>query len=132
MQEFAKLVLDKECGHYHPKGGSYASSIGIGFLGIFLAEDVGSNIRGFKDWALNDAETITGSNATALEKENGFVVIFDGTESMTDEIRANGLKIPLAQFIQLLDDWKEEVCEKKPKEVIIKYENDLFFIETKN
>lgn len=132
MLEFAKLVLDKECGHYHPKAGdSYSSSVVIGFLGIFLTSDVRCSERSFfKDWALNDAETITGGNATALEKEDGFVVLFDGTEPMTDEIRANGFKIPRDQFVQLLDDWKEKVCEKQPKEVIIKYENEQFIIET--
>jgi hypothetical protein len=36
------------------------------------------------------------------------------------------------QFIKLLDDWQEKVCKLKPKEVIIKHENDEFVIETKN
>jgi hypothetical protein len=35
------------------------------------------------------------------------------------------------QFVQLLDDWQEKVCKPMPTEVIIKYENNQFIIETK-
>jgi hypothetical protein len=35
------------------------------------------------------------------------------------------------QLIQLLDDWQEKVCKLKPKEVLIKFENGEFSIETK-
>jgi hypothetical protein len=34
------------------------------------------------------------------------------------------------QFAQLFDDWQEKVCKYRPKEVIIKHENDQFTIET--
>ncbi len=117
-----------------------ASNIRMCILGTFLATDVrcsGDSI--FREWAAADKDTpgsgfthYAGGNATELEEIDGYIYLFDGTERMTEEIRANGFKIPRLQFIQLLDDWKEKVCAKKPKEVIIKHENNQFMIETKN
>jgi hypothetical protein len=34
------------------------------------------------------------------------------------------------QFVQLLDDWQEKVCKRKPKEVTITYDGNQFTIET--
>ena len=35
-------------------------------------------------------------------------------------------------FIQLFDDWTEQVCKLRFKEVAIKYENGQYTIETKS
>lgn len=116
-----------------------ASNIRMGILGCFLLSDVRCYSPTFKEWALADKNTpgsgftnYIGGNATELEEENNDIYLFDGTEPMTKEIRANGFKINRFQFIQLLDDWKEKVCEKKPKEVVIRHENDQFIIEAKD
>src|SRR5580704_12527212 len=125
--KFVRLILDINYGNYSYKD---ASNMDMYLIGTFLAADVRCHpCSSFKEWALNDAETITGGNATALEKENDDVYLCDGTEPMTDEIRANGFKIPRVQFIQLLDDWKEKVCKIKPKEVIIKHDGGQFVVE---
>jgi len=115
-----------------------ASNIGMTILGRFLISDVGCYWPTFREWAVDDKSDPKsrftysfGGNITDLEEEGDDIYLFDGTESMTEEIRANGCKIPRLQFIQLLDDWKEKVCVPKPKEVMIKYENGQFVIETK-
>jgi|SRR5579862_2524739 len=114
-----------------------ASNIGMCILGRFLLSDVRCYSPTFREWAAADKDMpgsgfthYVGGNATELEEEDNHVYLFDGTEPMTEEIRANGFRVPRAQFIQLLDDWKEKVCEKKPKEVVIKHENGQFIIET--
>jgi hypothetical protein len=48
-----------------------------------------------------------------------------------DEIPTK-LKLTRQQFVDIIAEWYEKVCKHKPKEVIIKHENDHFFIETKN
>jgi hypothetical protein len=37
-----------------------------------------------------------------------------------------------SQLVQLLGEWRDKVCKKAPKEVIIKHENGEFWIETKD
>jgi hypothetical protein len=65
-----------------------------------------------------------------MEKENGYVVL---TDMYSEETVPTEFKISQQQFVQLLDDWQERVCKPyKPQEVIIKYENDQFIIETKD
>ncbi len=40
------------------------------------------------------------------------------------------VQMTIKQFVQLLDDWENKVCKLRPKEVIIKYEDGEFIIET--
>ena len=128
MTEFVKLVFNEKFGHYYYKGAPYSSSIGMEILGTFLAYDVVNGGASFQEWALNKAETITGSNSTNLEKEGKYILLSD---IYSVEKKPTELKVPLDQFICLLENWNI-ICKTKPKEVMIKYENDQFIFETKN
>ena len=121
-----KFFLDINYGDYSDTD---ASSIKMEILGCFLASDVSSRPASFKEYALNDWEKYTSSNATGLEKENGHILLRD---LYSEEKIPTKLKMSLDQFIKLLDDWEEKVCKLKPKEVTITYDNDKFVIETKN
>lgn len=118
-----------------------SSSISMDILGRFLYCDVRcSEISFFKRWALADKTDprsqftySIGGNATFLEEEDdGYIYLFDRTESFSPKLLSQYLKISRSQFVQLLDEWQEKFCKEKPKEVIIKHENDQFFIETNN
>jgi hypothetical protein len=129
-----KLLLDASYGDYSP---SYYddSSIEIAIITNFLTDDLGCYHSLFKEWTVANKEdpvsTFTyslGANATLLEEEEGYIFLRNrtlGTES------SDYTKLSKQQFVQLLDDWQEKVCKQKPKEVIIKHENDQFIIETK-
>jgi hypothetical protein len=136
---FAKLSLDSSDGIYSYKG---ASNEEMSILGCFFTDDVGCRKQewpSFKDWALADKDDpnsgfndTIGSNATFLEEDgNGDIHLVDDTGSNDDEeyYIPGRIKLTRQQFVQLLDDWQEKVCKYKPKEVIIKYENDQFTIE---
>ncbi len=124
--EFVKLLLSQSY-----EGYSYinASDIKMGNLGLFLTDDVGSRPSVFKKYAFNNRQQYMSSNATTLEKQNGYILLRD---QYPEEESPVNLKMSQDQFIKLLDDWEEKVCKLKPKEVIIKYENDEFIIETKD
>ena len=113
-------------GNYSHKN---ATSNEMDTLGLFLSDDVNCDSLSFKEYALNDWEIYTSSNATALEKKNGCIFMSD---MYSQEEVPSILKMTREQFIKLLDDWQEKVCKSKPKEVIIKYENDEYTIETKD
>lgn len=98
-------------------------------LGDFLTSDVRFRTSVFKEYAFNDRQQYMSSNATTLEKQNDYILLRD---QYPEEEIPTQLKMTRDQFIKLLDDWEEKVCKLKPKEVIIKYENDEFIIETKN
>jgi len=121
-----KFLLNENHGYYSSKN---ASSIEMCILGRFLTSDVRSRPSSFKEYALNDWEKYTSSNATGLEKKNGYILLRD---LYSEEKIPTKLKMTHDQFIKLLDDWEEKVCKLMPKEVIIKYENDEFIIETKD
>lgn len=121
-----KFFLDIDYGNYSPKN---ASNLEMCNLGHFLASDVGSRPSVFKQYAFNDQQQYMSSNATTLEKEDGYILLRD--QYPEEEIPTN-LKMSRDQFIRLLDAWEEKVCKLMPKEVIIKHENGEFFIETKN
>ena len=118
-----------------------SSSVGMTILGIFLYVDVWcNNSQFFKDWTLADKKNPSskftnyiGANATELEEgDDGYIYLRDATEPFSLENELQYLKISRQQFIQLLDEWQNKVCKRKPKEVIIKHENGQFFIETNN
>ncbi|HRN77921.1 MAG TPA: hypothetical protein PLU71_01665 [Candidatus Dependentiae bacterium] len=124
--EFVKLLLNDR-GYYSYQG---ASNVEMSDISFFLTDDVGCSGReSFREFALNDNETGTSSNATHLEKEDGYILLSSlHAEDLDNPIE---FKIPIKMFIKLLDDWQEKVCKLKPKEVIIKHENGEFIIETK-
>lgn len=130
---FTKLILDVNYGNYSFRGASNAE---MGILGLFLTDDVGCSEHSYswpsyQDWTLDDSlgECVSG-NITVLEKEGDYVYLTDQCPD-PEEKKPAILKISRTQFVKLLDDWREKVCETKPKEVIIKHENDQFVIETK-
>ena len=126
---FITLVLSS-AGHYQYKE---ASNVTMNILGNFLASDVGCDLRlqmkpTLQEWALNDSLGMGFcGNITSVDKEEGFIFMNDLFADEHDPIK---FKISRQQFVRLLDDWQEKVCKHKPKNVIIKYDNDRFFIET--
>jgi hypothetical protein len=127
---FVKLILSPSNKYSYEN----ASNIEMNILGDFLASDVRcsqtNDQPSFKDWALNDSlGEYLSCNLTSLEKEGDNILLIDSYSE--NEIPAS-LKISKRQFTKLFDDWKEKVCKLKPKEVIIKYENDQFIFETKD
>lgn len=134
-----KFVLSQRSRYY-----SYqeASNVEMNTLGMFLS-NMGCSEQEwptFKDWALADKTVpgtgfcyTIGTNATFLEEDDdGAIHIMDDTGSDPDDAHYVPARITMTreQFVRLLDDWQEKVCKHKPKEVIIKYENDQFIIET--
>jgi len=121
--EFVKLIASHS-GRYSYSGGS---NIAMDILGSFLASDV-YHPSSYIEFAFNDCEECTSSNITALEKENGYILL---TDLYSEEKIPTVLKMTQNQFVQILTDW-EKILKLKPKEVIIKHENDQFVIETKD
>lgn len=121
------FFLDVNCGDYSSRG---ASTLEMNILGDFLSSDVGFySAPSFKKYAFNNTQKYTNSNITALKKENGYIFLSD---LYSEEDSPVSLKLSHDQFIKLLDDWQETVCKSKPKEVILKYENDQYIFETKD
>lgn len=114
-------------------------------LGMFL-NDVGCPKDGssiFLEWAKADKNDphsgfvhTCGSNTILLdEADNGhdiYLIESIGNDPDDPHYIPPRIKIPRKQFIQLLDDWQQKVCKHRPKEVVIKHEDDLFIIETKD
>jgi hypothetical protein len=123
---FVKLLLDENYGNYSY---THASNTEMGILGLFLTDDASYHPESFKQFALNTWEESTSSNATALEKDNGYILLRD---LYPEEKIPTILKMSQDQFIKVLTDWEEKVLKTKPKEIIITYENDKFVFETKN
>jgi len=124
--EFAKLKLT-------PAWKSYtcteASNTEMGILGCLLSRDVECNTLSYKQTLADNSLRAQCGNFTFMLKEGDFVVLSDlySEESVPTEFR-----LPLQVFTQLLDDWQEKVCNTMPKEVVIRYANDLFIIEIFN
>lgn len=123
--EFVKLVFSSY-GNYSYEDASSEKMI---ILGHFLATDVSDDITSFKEYAFNDWEQYICGNLTALEKENSYIFLSD---LYSEEKTSIALKINLEQYVHILDNWQEKVWKLKPKEVIIKYENDQYIVETKD
>src|ERR1700735_4656873 len=120
--DFVKLVYDG-C-HYRYNGGS---GLKMDILGRFLLSEIRWDITTYREWACDEAYLSACGNITSLDKEGGYIYLSD---LYSEEQVPTELKMTVQQFIQLLDDWQDKVCKLKPKEVIIKYENDKFVIET--
>ncbi|HLC07119.1 MAG TPA: hypothetical protein VJJ26_02940 [Candidatus Babeliales bacterium] len=106
-----------------------ASNIEMSILGQFLFSEVRNDISFFKKWFFDELSDSASNNCTILEKEDGFILIRD---MYSEEEEPTQLKLTYAQFLQILNDWEEKVIQLKPKEVIIKHENDQFIFETKD
>ncbi len=131
--EYCKFVQDKD--NLYQYGGG--SSIAIEILGNFLKVDFRGN-QSFKEWALADKSDSDGeyvetcsSNCTYLEDNNGTIYLED---LYSQEKIPTRLKMSREEFVQILDEWDQKIvkADPKPKEVIIKYENDVFTIEITN
>jgi hypothetical protein len=128
--------------YYDSYSSQKSSSLEMYALGLFLSSAIGDSKKEclfFKEWALADKADPhgkfgygCGTNATSVEEdENGNIHIVDDTGSDDDDeyYIPGRMIVTRQQFIRLLDDWQEKVCELKPKEVIITYDNDQFSIE---
>jgi hypothetical protein len=122
--EFIKLVISSSERYSYAN----ASNIKMNILGDFLISDV-SRPSSFINWALDTKSDHACANLTNLEKETDYILMSDLYSEENNPIE---LKLTLEQFIQILIDWEEKVLKLKPKEVLIKYENAKFVIETKN
>lgn len=115
--------------------GSYSyersSNIKMDILGLFLTSSVGYDPSSFKEWGLTDKwkNDETNGNVTALEKKDNYILLRD---LFSEEEIPTVLKMTREQYAQILTEWEEKVLKKNPKEVIIKYENEQFIIETKD
>ena len=107
-----------------------ASNSQMSDLGMFLAYDFDCSWSLFGEWAVNDSwgDCVSG-NITCLEKDNEYILLSD---LYSEDEKSVKLKMTRNQFIKILNDWCNKVIKEKPKEVIIKYDNDQFSIETKN
>ena len=121
---FVRLIYEN--GYYDYED---SNDIKMDILGFFLKSDVGCRRSSFKEWGLDDSDIRTNSNITYLEKENGYIYLSD---LYSEEKVPTRLKMSIKQFVQILDDWDTKVCKVRPQEVIIKYENGEYSIETKN
>lgn len=109
-----------------------ASNIEMNILGNFLACDIRcGGSESFKEWGLTDKweNDETNGNITALERSGNYILLRD---LYSEEKVPTTLKMTREQYGQILTDWEEKVCKLKPKEVVIKHENDRFTIETKD
>jgi hypothetical protein len=110
-----------------------ASNIAMNILGSFFTT-IGCHKSMYKDWALADKSDpqgkfgySCGANIIFLEEEVNDIYLSD---NYSEEDVPTRLKMSKKQFVMLLDEWQEKVCKHKPREVIIKYDDDQFFIET--
>jgi hypothetical protein len=121
---FVKFVLSQKGSYSYVE----ASNTQMGDLGMFLAHDFDCSWSSFREWAINDAwgDCVSG-NITCLEKDNEYILLSD---LYSEEAQPLKLKIPREQFINVLDTWCNKIIAKQPKNVIIKYDNNQFTIET--
>ena len=121
---FVRLTLDQSYGNYSCY--QYSNSE-MNILGNFFSDDIGCYSPTFREWATKEHWKGASGNITMVEKEGGFIYL---TDLYSEEKSPTEVKMTVEQFVQILDDWRDKVCATKPKEVVIKYENDKFIIET--
>jgi hypothetical protein len=121
-----KLIYDNH--DYHID--TFDPSEGIGLLGMFLAVDVKCQ-EAFRVYFRDETCTTIAGNSTYLEKKKADVIIYD---MYPDEVEGSPMQItvPNDEFAMILNTWLDDICKQKPREVIIKHENDRFSIEMKN
>ena len=125
--DFVKLLISSS-GRYSYNG---ASNIEMNILGDFLASEIGCGYpSSFKEWGINDNwGDETNGNLTILKKDGNYILLGD---LLSEELVPTMLRMTRKQYVQVITDWEEKVCKLRPKEVIIKHENDEFIIETKD
>ena len=105
-----------------------ADTVEMCIIGSFLTSDVGSGLdSSYQDWFYNDTHEVGGGNATNLEKDGDFILLTD--EYPVEKFAHIVVTMRRAQFIKLLNDWKEIVCKNRPQELILRYENDEYTLE---
>lgn len=122
--DFVTLQYDNDSYHYK-KG----SNLQMDILGNFLASDYDCTWSSFREWALDEKWRGGSGNITMVEKDNGYIYL---SNLYSNEAEPTELCMTVAQFVQLLDNWRNIVCKHKPKEVIIKHEYGQFIFETHN
>ena len=100
-------------------------------LGFFFTSDVGCSKEDsptYAEWAFQDrwGRGFCG-NAIRVEKEGDWVFLSD---IFSEEEIPTELKMSRQQFVDIIDDWFNKVCKRKPKEVTITYDGNQFTIET--
>jgi hypothetical protein len=123
---FAKMLLTPAWKNYTC---TEASNTEMGILGSLLSRDVEGDALSYKQTIADNSLRAQCGNCTFMVKENGYIIL---SELYSEEAEPTKFKISKLAFMQLLDDWQEKVFKHMPKEVIIRYENDHFFIETRN
>jgi hypothetical protein len=122
--KFVRLLLSPYKSHFFKE----ASDVEMAILGQFLTGNVSCGSLSFKEWIFNDRETSACGNTICLEKEDSYILMSD---MYSEEEVPTKLKLTQVQYLQIFDEWQEKVCKLKPKEVIIKYEDDQFIMEMK-
>lgn len=111
--------------------GSYdykeATSRAMELIGIFLSSNVGCSGSSFKEFGLNAHEWHTSGNSIYLEKNNNHILLSDLYDQDKNPVKVS---MSVRQYVHLLDVWEKQVCKSRPKEIIIKHENNEFSIET--
>ncbi|TET05884.1 hypothetical protein E3J79_03780 [Candidatus Dependentiae bacterium] len=109
-----------------------SSTVDMGYLGGFLAYDVGcKNIDSWKEWINDPKSESVSSNYSHLEKKGNKINIYWEYDYFEHEEEAESFETTVEQLNYILARWKE-VCEKKPKKVIITRDGDKVTVETKN
>ena len=100
----------------------------ISLLGTFLAVDVKCH-EAFRTYFHDETCSTIAGNSTYLEKEKTNIIIHD---MYPNEIEGYPIKIviPKDTFATILNVWLDDICKRKPNQVIIKYENEQFIIES--
>ena len=122
--EFVKIITSNSEDYSYKD----ASNIEMNILSNFLTDDVGSFPCSFREWLYDEKSEYACCNITIMEKDNSYILLSD---LYSEEENPTILKMTREQFLQVLTDWEEKVLKLRPKEVIIKYENDKFIFETK-
>jgi len=113
--------------YYFPVKSGYSD---LDMLGAFLHSDVGMDVKSrpcpFKNWIYDDQRQDTGSNFSFLEKKGEKIII--GCEHWKDDPYEWTFECTREQLAHILDRWAELV-PLRPKEIIIIYDGETYFIE---
>src|SRR4030095_12194651 len=120
--KFVELVLSSTQRYAYKT----ASDIEMNILGDFLASDVGYRPLPFRQWAFDNVSQNANGNLTALQKNADSIVLTDIFAKYESPV---ALQMTHEQFVQILNDWQEKVCNIQPKAIIIQHENNQFIIE---
>lgn len=120
-----KVILNFKNNRYH----RYKNNdINFAAINAFLIDDIGCLESSFvfvENW-LKDPEQIEASfNLTSIEKEDNLILL-------SSDLFGHFMEIKRENFVKILKQWKN-ICLKKPKEVIIKQNDDgTIFLEGNN